>query len=376
MEFHTEARPAPDWYEVANAADIASPALLLHLRRIDANLRAMLRIAGDPLRLRPHVKTHKLAELVRRQVALGIVKAKCATIAEAELAAANGVVDVLLALQPVGPAGARLAQLADAHPAVRFSAVVDDPAVVDDLERVWQRHPPLGVFIDLDVGQHRTGIAPGPDAVALARHIARMRGLRFRGLHAYDGHLGIPDPAEREARCEEAYAPVAALAATLAASGIPVPTVVAGGSPTFAIHARRPDVELSPGTTVLWDAGYGSKLKDLPFVPAATLLSRVVSRPGPGLVCLDLGHKALAAEMPHPRALFPSLPDAEAVSHSEEHLVLRTASADRLHPGDVVHAIPWHVCPTVALHQEAWVVVDGRAVECWSVLARARRLTV
>ncbi len=374
MEFHREPEPKPAWYSIANAGDVASPALLLYRSRIEANLREMLRIAGDPARLRPHLKTHKLAEIVRRQVALGISKAKCATIAECELAAANGVADVLLALQPVGPAIKRLAQLADAFPAVKFSAVVDNDDVAEMLDQEWKGRSPLGVFVDLDVGQHRTGIAPGNDALALARRVSRSRALRFRGLHAYDGHLGIADPEERAARCDAAYEPVAALASALVAGGIPVPAIVAGGSPTFAIHARRPDVELSPGTTVLWDAGYGSKLKDLPFLPAATLLTRVVSKPGPDLLCLDLGHKAVASEMPHPRAVFPSLPDAEPVSHSEEHLVLRTTKADRIHVGDVLYAIPWHVCPTVALHQEAWLVDEGRAVECWHILARARRL--
>ena len=152
--------------------------------------------------------------------------------------------------------------------------------------------------------------------------------------------------------------------------------IIAGGSPTFPIHARRSGVELSPGTTVFWDAGYGTKLPDLPFEPAAFLITRVVSRPAPDCLCLDLGHKAVSAEMAPPRAVFPSLPDAEAVSHSEEHLVIRTARAAEFQIGDVLYAIPWHVCPTVALHQEAWLVREGKAVERWTVEARARRITV
>jgi len=366
------------WPAVRNAEVIASPALLIDEARMDRNIASMLAIAGGPGRLRPHLKTHKLPEVVERQVRAGITMAKVATIAEAEMAAVHGVQDILLALQPVGPAAHRLARLAVAHPHVRWSAVVDAPGPVHALSQaaVDAGAPVIGAWIDLDVGQHRTGVVPGAEAEALCEVIRSAARLEFRGLHAYDGHLGIADPEQRAAACNAAYEPVEALRARLDARHVTVPSVLAGGSPTFAIHARRPGVELSPGTTVLWDAGYGSRLTDLPFEPAAFLLARVVSRPAPDCICLDLGHKAVASEMPQPRALFPELPDAEVVSHSEEHLVLRTGRAPELPPGSVLYAIPWHVCPTVALHQEVWIVRDAVAQERWTVEARARRLSV
>jgi len=337
----------------------------------------MLRIAGGPGRLRPHLKTHKLPQCVALQVAAGIFKAKVATIAEAEMAAAEGVRDILLAMQPVGPQAARLARLALRYPGVEFSAIVDEPMALDGLMEAGRREggPVLGVWVDLDVGQHRTGVLPGPLAVELIDRILADGRVKFRGLHAYDGHLGIADPATRERACHESYSAVEALCRKLEERGVPVPAIVAGGSPTFAIHARRPGVELSPGTTLFWDAGYAGKLSDLPFEPAVFLVGRVVSRPGADHICLDLGHKAVGSEMPHPRVVFPGLPDAEAVSHSEEHLVLRTAMAGKMPVGTVVMGIPWHVCPTVALHQEAWVVRDGVVMDRWTVLARARRLT-
>ncbi len=366
------------WPALINAAEIPSPALLIDEPRMEANLAATLAIAGSPARLRPHLKTHKLPQVVQRLVQLGVTKAKVATIAEAELAARNGIHDILLALQPVGPAATRLAMLAARFPALRWSAIFDShdavrailPALAD------AGAPPLGAWIDLDLGQHRTGVPPGPIAVDLACEILRHPALAWRGLHAYDGHLGMPDLADRTRACNEAFAPVEDLARRLLDRAIAVPALVAGGSPTFAIHARRPDVELSPGTTVLWDAGYASKFQDLPFTPAAILLARVVSRPTPDSICLDLGHKAVASEMPHPRALFPAIPDAEPISHSEEHLVLRTTLAPQLPPGSVVYCIPWHVCPTVALHQEAWIVRDHAAAERWPIDARARRLSI
>ena len=372
--------PIP-WYVLDNAADLPSPTLVLHRDRIEANLRQMVAIAGDAARLWPHVKTHKLPELIAWQVALGIVRFKCATIAEAEMVAGvAGVRRILLAVQPVGPQIDRLVRLAAAFPTIEWSAVVDDPGIVSSLRNAAAlRLPgrPLGIWIDVDVGQHRTGLAADRVPGELLDPIqAAEPALRLLGLHAYDGHLGITDRAERSRWADEGFGPVASLRSTLEAKmGRPM-EVIAGGSPTFPLHAARANVSLSPGTTVLWDAGYAHKLPDLPFQPAAVLLSRVLSRPAPGQLCLDLGHKAVASEMPHPRTVFLNLPDAVAVSHSEEHLVVESPGADRFRVGDVVYSLPWHVCPTMALHQEVWLAENGRARSTWTVAARSRRLSI
>jgi len=358
-----------------NAAEIPSPALLLDVAAIDRNLARMLTIAGGPDRLRPHLKTHKLPQLIQRQLALGITKFKCATIAEAEMVAACEAPDVLLAAQPVGPNGARLIALVRHYPGTRFSTIADDEGAIRELSRqAANARVTLEVLLDLDIGQHRTGVAPGPRAAQLYRLISTLPGLQPGGLHAYDGHLSDPDASARAAACDAAFAPVATLREELLRNHLPVPRVVAGGTPTFAIHAQRP-VECSPGTCVLWDAGYGSRLTDLPFEPAAFLFTRVVSKPAAGLLCLDLGHKAVAAEMPHPRVVFPRVPEAKAIVHSEEHLVIETPRAGEFAVGDALLGIPWHVCPTVALHAEVWTLVDGRATERWPVTARARCLT-
>lgn len=362
---------------ITNLADLPSPALLLVRERIEENLRRMLAIAGTPDRLRPHVKTHKLAELVRRQVQLGISRFKCATIAEAEMTAAAGGEDVLLAMQPVGPQAERFAHLIEAFPRTRFSAIVDDAEAARQLSRLApSTGRPMELLVDLDIGQHRTGLPTGAGAAEFARFLAALPGVVFGGLHAYDGHLHDRDPAVRQAQADAAFAPVAALRSMLVDAGLAVPRIVAGGTPTFPFHATRPDVECSPGTCVLWDAGYAAKLPDLDFLPAAFLLTRVVSRPTPNRLCLDLGHKAVASEMPHPRVVFPDLPDATPVAHNEEHLVLETPRAASWKVGDAVLGIPWHICPTVALHAEAWIVEAEQARQRWSITARARRLSV
>ena len=160
------------------------------------------------------------------------------------------------------------------------------------------------------------------------------------------------------------------------AAGLPVPRVVSGGTPTFPIHARNDSVECSPGTCVLWDSGYEEKFADLDFLVAALVLTRVVSKPGANRLCLDLGHKAIAAENPHPRVKFLNLPDATAISHSEEHLVIETARAGEFRPGDCLLGVPRHICPTVALYSEATIVREGRATDRWRITARERRLSL
>ncbi len=365
------------WFAVQNAEEVPSPALLVYPNRVRENFRRMIRIAGGPSRLRPHIKTHKLPEIVRMQLDEGITKFKCATIAEAEMAASAGAKDILIAYPVVGPNVARLLQLARAFPVTIFSCVADDESAIRELSKVFSDSGlKLNVLLELDCGQHRTGIEPGAAAARLYRLIATSAGLRTGGLHVYDGHIHDPDLAKRTELCAAAFSPVDLFHRELVSAGLAVPRIVAGGTPTFPIHAKNDAYECSPGTCVLWDFGYADNFADLDFLTAALVLTRVVSKPGSNRLCLDLGHKAIAAENPPPRIQFPNLPDATALSHSEEHLVIETKYADRFAVGDCLFGVPRHICPTVALYSEASVVRDGRVTERWRILARDRRLTV
>jgi D-serine deaminase-like pyridoxal phosphate-dependent protein len=372
--------PISQWFEFKEVADVPSPALLVYRDRVQKNIERMLAIAGGPELLRPHIKTHKMREMLDLQILAGIRKFKCATIAEAELAATAGVRDLLLAYQPVGPAVQRFAELIKAFPKTKFSVVCDDQTAINALSNAFQISQPtngsLEVLLDIDVGQHRTGVPAGPEAAKLYRAIANSPALATGGLHAYDGHISGADPVVRKTACDDAFAPVAKLKSELESAGLPVPRVVAGGSPTFPFHARRVDVECSPGTTVFWDSGYGNKLRDLDFLPAALVLTRVVSKPGPNLLCLDLGHKALGSEMPHPRVQFLNLRDYNALTHSEEHLVIETTEADHFKVGDCLYGVPRHICPTVALHSSATVIENYEIIGSWKVAARERRITI
>ncbi len=370
-------------YRIGDASSIYSPALLFFKELIEHNLRRMLEIAGKPDRLRPHAKTHKTRQIARMELALGITKHKCATLAEAEMLADCGAADVLLAYPLVGPNCGRMAKLAERYPATRFSVLADHAVQVEHLSAALQSTDRIvDVLADLDVGQHRTGVAPGPVAVELYERISRTHGLRPGGLHVYDGHNVQADPAERQSAVDQLLGPVLELRDRLLKKGLPVPRLVCGGTPTFPVYARKelPGLECAPGTCVLHDHGYGSKFPDMGFIPAALLLTRVISRPAANRVTFDLGYKAVASDPPAgSRLTLLNLPDAKAVLHNEEHLVIElptAAVADRFKPGDETLAMPTHICPTCAMHREAHVIENGRLVDRWEIVARDRRLSV
>ncbi|MEJ2583570.1 MAG: D-TA family PLP-dependent enzyme [Robiginitalea sp.] len=359
------------WFLVAKSKQIDSPALLIFPERIRHNIEQMVQIAGDPKRLRPHVKTHKMTEIIRMQQKAGIDKFKCATLAEAEMLARCKAGDVLVAYPLTGPGPDRLATLQKKYPGTRFSSLVDHPESLVALETsAKEAGRPIGVFLDLNVGMNRTGIAPDKEAADLYARMISSPLLDCRGLHIYDGHLRDPDPLKRARDCDRAFESAQKLADRLKDSGFVVPGMVAGGSPTFPFHARREGVELSPGTTLLWDARYGQQFPEMPFLPAAALLCRVISKPAPGTICLDLGHKAVAAEMDFPRVSLPQLPDSIQVGQSEEHLVLQYDKADTLPIGTECYAIPMHICPTVIKYPEALVVTGGEVTGRWQIAAR------
>jgi len=353
-------------YLLKQPQNTPTPSLLLYPDLVERNIASMVSIAGGATRLRPHIKTHKCANIIKMMQQQGINKFKCATIAEAELLAETGATDIILSYQPVGPNVARLKALVEYFPNIKFATLIDNANTVKELsaQSITQS---LDVYIDLDVGMHRTGVTPGK-ALSLLEAINAQK-LNFKGWHVYDGHIRNSDFEERKSVCDTAYQSVEQILQQSA-----VKHVIAGGSPTFPVHALRPQVELSPGTSVLWDFRYQEVLPDLPFVPAAILLTRVISKPAGDLLCLDLGHKAVASEMAHPRVHLMDLEVVEFTNHSEEHLVVRTPQAPDFSVGDVLYAVPMHICPTSALHQEFIVVEQGTITGKWSIDARDRRI--
>jgi D-serine deaminase-like pyridoxal phosphate-dependent protein len=366
-------------YALKNTDAMLSPSLVIFKDLVTANLLAMIEMAGGADRLRPHVKTHKMPAMIRLAESLGIRKHKCATIAEAEMVAAAGGSDILIAYPIVGPNIARFARLVRGYPKATFRTVVDDADAADALSAGLPANHPVSTLVDLDIGMGRTGIDPGDAAFHLYEHLSGLPNLRPDGLQAYDGHIAIVDLTERIEAARPGQDATLALRQRLIDAGFKVSIVVFGGTPTFPVHARLdlPGLELSPGTSSLFDNGYATRYPDLPFVPSALLLTRVISRPRPGRVTLDLGYKAVASDPPVAnRVIIPGMPDATVAFQSEEHLVLDTPHAADFPPGTTLLAIPAHICPTCALHRQAYVIENGEVVDRWDIVARDRMLNL
>jgi D-threonine aldolase len=368
---------AMDWYQVSNAEEIDSPALLIFPERAKENIRRLISSVDHVDRLRPHVKTHKSAEVTRMMLDAGIKKVKCSTIAEAEMLGGEKMPDVLLAYQPVGPKANRLAELTLRFPQTKFSCLIDTKLAAQHLSETFAKiKKPINVYIDLNVGMNRTGIAP-ESAFDLFKECSNMKGIEIVGLHAYDGHLRDTDFQVRTKRCDDAFDRIVHLQQKIQNDSGKKLKIVAGGTPTFSIHSKRKDIECSPGTYVYWDKGYENILKEQHYLHAALVMARVISLPAENMICVDLGHKAIAAENPLPnRVYFLNAPELEPTGHSEEHMVFKTTNENKYAVGDVLYGVPFHVCPTIALYDIANVVMDGRVSQQWRNESRKRSLSV
>jgi D-threonine aldolase len=380
-----------EWYTINNIDQLDSPVLVVYPDRVKANIRlAVEMVGGDTTRLRPHVKTHKSPDATRLLLEAGIRKFKCATIAEAEMLALCGAEDVLLAYQPVGPKLGRFVSLIRKYPATKFSCLIDDPAAARAMDSVFSAASlRVPVYIDLNVGMNRTGILPGEAALQLYKEALQMQGILPIGLHAYDGHIRDVDFELRRQKCDAAFAQITALAAAITASGStgttsssapgrpPTPIIIAGGSPSFSIHCKREGVECSPGTFIYWDKGYSDGCPEQAFSPAALVITRVVSLPEPTKLCLDLGHKSIAAENELSRRVaFLNALELQPLGQSEEHLVVDAGPGHFYKTGDVLYGLPIHICPTVALYERAYTIEKGRVTGEWKNTGRDRKISL
>lgn len=360
---------------IVNSATLPSPSLLFFEDKIQENFSEALRIAGSPERLRPHVKTHKTSEIVSIALSFGISRFKCATIAEAEMLAQTGALDILISYPLVGRNAERLMELAAKYDKPKFSVIVDDPIPARNLEALAVKAGlAIGAFLDLDVGQHRTGIGPGPEAHALYRYLASCGGLYPAGLHCYDGHNHQHEYSERLTAAKECYAIMETFRSTLVKDALPVPEVVMGGTPTFPCYAGMGDVTLSPGTCFLNDFGYGTSFPDLKFSTAAMVLARVVSRNvDRGTFTIDLGYKGISSD---PQGLRGKILDHEnctPIMQNEEHWVFAAPQNDIPEIGTEVYVIPTHICSTVALYERAFIVNKKNVSYTeWKIKARDR----
>ncbi|MDP9047600.1 MAG: D-TA family PLP-dependent enzyme [Bacteroidota bacterium] len=365
------------WYHIDNIDELDTPVLVVYPGRVKKNIETVKSMIGDVSRLRPHAKTYKNSEVTRLMLAAGITKFKCATIAEAEMLAACQAPDVLLAYQPAGPKLARFIRLISAYPNTQFSCLVDNKLSAEQISTAADKSKiEIPVYVDLNIGQDRTGIKPDY-ASQLYSDCGRLPGVKPIGLHAYDGHLHDADFDLLTQKSDAGFAAVTKLRDEIIKAGFPEPVTIAGGSPTFPVHAKRKNVECSPGTFVYWDRGYQLIAKSQRFIPAALVVSRVISKPSETKICLDLGHKSIAAENDlQKRVYFLNAPGLHMISQSEEHLVADAGKGHKYNVGDVFYGLPYHICPTVALYERTVTIDNHKTTVEWLNIARDRKINI
>ena len=358
-----------------------TPALVLDLEMLDRNIAEMASFAkAHKVNLRPHSKTHKSADIAKRQMASGALGVCCAKLGEAEALAEGGVESVHITSPVVTPqAIARLIELNGKTKDVMV--VVDHPANVDALAAAAEKAggKPLTVIVDIDPGMHRTGVATPDGVVELVKKVVGLKSLKYAGVQFYCGrHQHIIDFKERKAEIEERTDYLKGVLAKLEAAKLKPGIVTGSGTGTHFIDAKLGVfTELQVGSYVFMDHDYNvCDLRGLDkptFEQALQIDARVVSANTPGLVTVDAGLKAMATEMGPPKILKGAVEGSTTRFMGDEHLAV-VAPEGQQPPahGEQVILTPPHCDPTVNLYESFHVVKGDTLVDIWPVTARGR----
>lgn len=355
------------------AEDLDTPALLVDLPTLESNIQRMAKtmVHEAGVQWRPHMKGIKTPAIAHMMLRAGAVGVTCAKLGEAEVMAANGITDILVANQVVG--ARKIARLVNVQRQADVAVAVDN---FDNVEQIDAAAQALGVrvrlLIEVNAGMDRAGVEAGPPAVELARHIAGRKGVQFSGLTAWEMlALRLTDIDEKRKVVADSLAPVMATAQACRDEGLPVDIISTGGTGTYWVSAFYPGVtEVQAGGGVFSDIVYRRHYGlDLP--PALTVLSTVTSRPTPTRVICDAGKKTMSSDsaVPEPIGMGP----VAAASFSAEHGKIEFESAsDTPSVADTMRFVPGCVDSTVVLHDQLYGVRDGMVETVWPLLARGR----
>ena len=350
-----------------------TPALILELDAFETNIKRLASAVPRRVRVRAHAKTHKCPEIGKRQIAAGAVGLCCQKVSEAEAMVEGGINDVLVSNEVVG--AAKLDRLAALARRARLGVCVDNADNVRDLDAAMKRADArIDVYIELEVGMRRCGVAPGEPAVALARAIAASPSLRFGGLQAYHGRAQhIRSAEERRAVISNCSLQVKDTKALLMTAGIACPVVTGAGSGTFPFEVELGAWdEIQPGSYIFMDSDY-ARNEWPPAMPrfehSLFVLATVMSRPDPALAVVDAGLKASSVDSGMPGVWQrPGLAYARA---SDEHGSIEIgpdAAAPAL--GEKLLLVPGHCDPTVNMYDWYVCVRKGVVEALWPITAR------
>ena len=356
----------------SDVKDLDTPCLLVDLDLLESNIAGMSRYCREHgVAWRPHAKCHKSPAIARRVVDAGAIGVTCAKLGEAEVMAAGGITDILIANQLVG--SHKLERLVELRRRADPIVIVDHPMHVEALAgAATAGGVSLRTMIEVDIGMKRCGTPPGEPTVELARHVAAASSLELVGAMAYEGHLlTIADPGEKEQRIQSAVALLIETAVAIRQAGLPCPIVSAGGTGSFHYTSRIDGVtEIQAGGGIFMDVFYRKlcNVTDLKF--AFTVLTTVTSRPGPHRVITDAGRKTLNRELEMPEVR--NHPELGVTELSAEHGWIEVRSGPGPAIGEHLELIPGYVDFTTVLHNQAFGVRNGRLEEIFLTEARGR----
>src|SRR6185503_5769954 len=358
----------------APLAEVDTPSLLLDLDAFERNLQRLKdSLAGRPVNVRPHAKSHKCPQIALRQMALGAVGVCCQKVSEAEALVEGGVGDILVANEVVG--AAKLKRLAALSKQARVAVCADNAENVKALDAAAREFGvTLDVLVEINVGANRCGVEPGEAAVKLAQTIVASANLRFAGLQAYQGsaqHMRKVE--ERRTAIEKAVSHVKRTRELLAAAGIACPKVTGAGTGTYVLEAASTVYdELQAGSYIFMDADYARNEWTESGIPrfehSLFVWTTVMSRPSPERALCDAGLKASSVDSGMPRIADGG--PAEYVRASDEHGLIMVNGAPGYALGDKLKLIPGHCDPTVNLYDHYICIRNGCVEAIWPITAR------
>jgi D-serine deaminase-like pyridoxal phosphate-dependent protein len=352
--------------------ELDTPCLLLDLDKLDANIESMAGLAASAgVALRPHAKTHKLAQVAARQIAAGSQGLTVAKLGEAEMLVGHGIEDILIAYPLWGARKwERLGRLSEA---AEIRVAADSYEVFEGIAAAARRRGlSIPVRIEVDTGYARCGVQSPEEALALADRLSRLEGVRLVGVMSFAGQTYAAERGHTQAVAAAEAARLLEAAQALRDAGFAVPEVSAGSTPSAThVHALSGITEIRPGTYVFSDrdqAALGWRTLD----DALTVLATVVSHPTPTRAIVDAGTKTLTSDQTHTLDGFGAVvghPEWELVSLNEEHGILQVPPGEA--PiGSQVEIIPNHACGALNLHDWVAACRDGGVVEWWRVEGR------
>jgi 3-hydroxy-D-aspartate aldolase len=358
---------------------LSTPNLLLDLDALERNIAAMAaHTTAKGIKLRPHSKGAKSIEIGKRQMAAGAAGICCSTLGEAEVIAGSGIEGVLITSPVVTPAMIERLTALNGK-ANGLMVAVDNPENVDALAAAAAKaKKAVGIIVEFDVGQGRTGTRSVEAAVVLARRVKTSPHLLYCGIQAYYGHLQhIAVYAEREQAAAVQMARVRELLAQLTAAELAPRIVTGGGTGTFDIDpAGKVYTELQPGSYPFMDREYldipvAGSGRPSPFAAALFVQASVVSAHGEGFAVVNAGYKSFATEGGMPRVVFPNLADTKYKLMGDEHGGIDyDPKSGTLKVGDLVEFLTPHCDPTINLYDRYHIVRGDTLVDIWPVDAR------